>query len=152
VRRRLLAGCVAAALITLPLAWPVATPASAQQAQRPARPPPAPTPPPPAPEPPPPVYEPDLLKLAEVMGSLAFLRDLCAYPDAATWRIRMGELIEAEAQTTTRRERMAGAYNRGFNGFALTYRRCTPAAREATLRLVRDGERLTRRLAARFGG
>lgn len=117
-----------------------------------ARPPavqPAPTP---APEPLPPAYEPDMLRLAEAIGSLAFLRQLCGAPEAALWRTRMTELLEAEGISAGRKERLAGAYNRGFRGFALTYRTCTAAAEEAATRLSQDGERLSRTLGGRFGG
>jgi len=141
----------------------VAVPASAQQQQgRSARPPargtPAPaTPakpaePPPAPEPPPPPYEKELLRLSEIVGSLAFLRALCASPDAAEWPKRMQALLESEGTTPGRRERLAGAYNRGYRGYALTYRTCTPSATEATNRYLKEGETLSRNLAGRFGG
>jgi uncharacterized protein (TIGR02301 family) len=107
---------------------------------------------PPAPEAPPTAYEPDLLRMAEIVGSLAFLRQLCGGAEAAQWRKRMADLLEAEGTTQGRRERLAGAYNRGFRGYALTYRSCTSAAIEATTRLTQDGERLSRALAGRFGG
>lgn len=104
-----------------------------------------------APEPPPTAYEPELLRLAEALGSLAFLRELCG-EDGSALRARMAELIEAEGVTVGRRERLAGAYNRGFSSFSLTYRTCTGAAQEAKSRLIADGERLVRALAGRFGG
>jgi uncharacterized protein (TIGR02301 family) len=103
-------------------------------------------------EPAPTAYEPDMLRLAEVIGSLAFLRQLCGGAEAPAWRARMTELLDAEGTTPGRKERLAGAYNRGFRGFALTYRTCTAAAEEATARLSADGERLLRILAGRFGG
>ena len=128
------------------------SPAQAQPAPRatPARP--APATPQPPPEPPPTAYEPEMLKLAETIGSLAFLRQLCGSSEGDQWRARMSELLEAEGVTTGRKERLAGAYNRGFNGFALTYRICTPAAEEAAERLLADGRKLSRSLAGRFGG
>ena len=43
----------------------------------------------------------------------------------------MKALIESEGVTPARRDRLAGAYNRGYRGYALTYRVCTPAAHEA---------------------
>ena len=103
-------------------------------------------------EPAPTAYEPDMLRLAEVIGSLAFLRQLCGGAEAQAWRVRMTELLDAEGTSPGRKERLAGAYNRGFRGFALTYRTCTAAADEATVRLSADGERLSRILAGRFGG
>jgi uncharacterized protein (TIGR02301 family) len=126
-----------------------------QQRPRPGQPAtPAPQQPAPAPaaEPPAPPYEKDLLRLAEIMGSLAFLRSLCAGQDAGEWPARMQALLDAEGTTAGRKERLAGAYNRGYRGFALTYRVCTDSATEATNRYVKEGDQITRNLASRFGG
>ncbi|MCJ2035020.1 TIGR02301 family protein [Methylobacterium sp. J-068] len=106
----------------------------------------------PAPEPPPAPYDRDLMRLSEIIGALAFLRDLCATPDAPEWPARMKALMEAEGVTPNRRDRLAGAYNRGYRGYSLTYRVCTPAATEAAGRFVTEGERLSHALASRFGG
>ncbi len=97
-------------------------------------------------------YDRDLLRMSEVIGALAFLRGLCAAPDAADWPARMKALIESEGVTPARRDRLAGAYNRGYRGYALTYRVCTPAAHEAAARYVAEGDRLSHALAGRFGG
>jgi uncharacterized protein (TIGR02301 family) len=120
-----------------------AAPAPAPQQPAPAQ---------PQPEPPPPPYEKELLRLAEVLGSLAFLRSLCTAKDAPEWPRRMQALIEAEGTTPARKERLAGAYNRGYRGFAITYRICTDSAVEATARYLKEGETLSRGIAGRFGG
>jgi uncharacterized protein (TIGR02301 family) len=144
----------AALLVAVTLA--AAAPASAQRGGRPAPPPPAQKvpepPPPPPPEPPAPPYEKELLRLSEIVGSLAFLRTLCAGPDAPEWPKRMQALLDTEGTTPARRERLAGAYNRGYGGWALTYRVCTPSAQEATARFLQEGEALSRNLTSRFGG
>ncbi|PTM41649.1 TIGR02301 family protein [Bosea sp. 124] len=106
----------------------------------------------PAPEPPPPPYEPQLLKLAEIMGSLAYLRTLCAGKEAQDWRNRMTALVEAEGRTPVRRERLTSAYNRGFRAYSQTHRACTDGSQEASTRLAGEGERLARALAGRYGG
>ncbi len=97
----------------------------------------------------PPAYEADLMRLAEVMGSLAFLRGLCEADDAAQWPERMQDLLEAEGPE--RAERLAGAYNRGYAAFALTYRRCTPAAEIAIARFLEEGNALAGMIATRYG-
>jgi uncharacterized protein (TIGR02301 family) len=97
-------------------------------------------------------YDRDLMRMSEVIGALAFLRGLCGAPDAADWPARMKALIESEGVTPARRDRLAGAYNRGYRGYALTYRVCTPAAHEAAARYVAEGDRLSHALAGRFGG
>jgi uncharacterized protein (TIGR02301 family) len=104
------------------------------------------------PDAPPPPYEPQLLRLSEIMGALAFLRPLCGAPDGADWRARMASLIEAEANSTQRRDRLAGAFNKGYRGYALVYRTCTPSAEVIIARFLSEGGKLTRELTGRFGG
>lgn len=134
------------------LAAMVAFPAGGAVAQQ--RPPAAAKPAEPAlpPEPPAPPYEPQLLKLAEIMGSLAYLRTICAGKEAQDWRARMTALIEAEGRTPLRRERLTSAYNRGFRAYSLTHRACANGSQEASTRLAAEGERLARALAGRYGG
>ncbi|KTS38233.1 hypothetical protein NS228_17865 [Methylobacterium indicum] len=109
---------------------------------------PAPAPPPDAPAP----YDRDLLRLSEIIGALSFLRELCGHPDAAEWPARMKALLDSEGTSQGRRDRLAGAYNRGYGGYAVTYRVCTPSAVEAATRFIGEGERLSVALAGRFGG
>jgi uncharacterized protein (TIGR02301 family) len=141
MRRAVLALCVALAAVS----------AEAQQ-RRPAAPPPPPAPKAEPPEPPPAAYEPDLLRLAEVMGALSFITALCGEPEAGAWRERMAQLVEAEGTTPQRRERLAGAFNRGFLGHQPAHRRCTDRSRQARERLIAVGQRLTRELASRYAG
>jgi len=65
-------------------------------------------------------------------------------------RAHADALIDAEGETKA--ERLAGAYNRGYRAFALTYRVCTPAAERAIAGYLDEGERLSRSVARRFGG
>ena len=147
-------GLAAALYGLLVLGWVAPSPAPAQQ-RAPAKP--AAKPAEKEKEPPPPPeqaapYDRDLMRLSEIVGSLAFLRSLCAASDAGEWPGRMKALIEAEGVTPGRRDRLAGAYNRGYRSYATTYRVCTPAADEASGRFVAEGERLSHALAGRFGG
>ena len=50
-----------------------------------------------------PPYERQLLRLAEILGALSFLRDICGDNDSAEWRRRMTAIIEAEGVTGARR-------------------------------------------------
>lgn len=134
--------------LVLVFAMAVASAAAAQQRNAPSAKP---------PEPPPAVeqgapYEPELLRLSEVMGSLAYLRQLCEGREAGEWRTRMAALLDAEGTTPARRERLTAAYNRGFRAYAPMHRRCTDGSREAASRLAIDGEKLSRALAGRYGG
>lgn len=120
------------------------TPPAAKPAEKPAE--------QPAPEQPGPPYEPQLLQLAEIMGSLAYLRTLCGGKEAQDWRNRMGALVEAEGRTPQRRDRLTAAFNRGFKAYSLTHRACTDTSLEAASRLAVQGEALSRALASRYGG
>ena len=64
----------------------------------------------------------------------------------------MQVLLEAEGSTPGRKERLAGAYNRGYQAYALTYRVCTPSAQEASVRFLAEGEQLARSITGRYGG
>lgn len=138
----------------------LAEPVAAQQRQQPARPAtPAPAQPPAPPEPPPAIFEPLLIQLSEILGALTFLTELCkgetglgtTQLTGEAWRQRMRDLLEAEAHTAGQKERYAGAFNRGYSGYATTYRACTPAGKTAIERLLQDGARIAKDLSNRFG-
>ena len=112
----------------------------------------APAPEAPAAAQPPAPYEPQLLRLSEIMGALAWLRDLCGSKDGDQWRTRMNALLEAEAQTQPQRERLAGAYNRGFRSYEAVYRSCTPNAEIVIDRYLDEGGRIAREVTSRFSG
>ena len=106
---------------------------------------------PPLPETTIPPYQAKLERLAELMGTLAFMRSLCGTGDGALWRNKMSELLVAEGTTVDRRDRLAGAFNHGLRSYAATYRICTPAARTVIGRSLAEGEKLTNDLATHFG-
>ena len=142
-------GGTLALLLALALLAPVT--ALAQAPSRPPEPPQQPTPQSPQQAPPPP-YEPQLLRLSEILGALAWLRDLCGERDADQWRASMRSLMETEAQTEARRERLAGAYNRGFRNYETLYRACTPNAQTIIDRFLEEGGKLANEVTNRFGG
>ncbi|MGQ4275322.1 TIGR02301 family protein [Terrihabitans sp. B22-R8] len=116
---------------------------------KPATPPPAP-PAPPRPVPPAP-YEKDMQRLSEIMGALHYLRPLCGAGDGDVWRDKMKELMDADSGPQDRRERFAGAFNSGYDGFKLTYRTCTPSAQAAIRRYLAEGSKLSQEIATRHG-
>ena len=141
MRRFVLAAAfVALAIGPLAAQTPPTKPAPAPQAT-----------PAPAAEPPPP-YEPQLLRLAELMGALSYLRDLCHGGDGGDFHDKMARLLDAEARTPTRKEMLAGAYNKGFGDYQLTYRACTTSAREIIGRYLDESARIARDIAGRYGG
>ena len=99
-----------------------------------------------------PPYQVELDRLAELLGTLTLLHDLCPPGDGSVWRGKMQDLLATEGSTPARRDRLAGAFNRGFESYRLAYRSCTPAAELAITRALDEGGRLAGELAARFGG
>jgi uncharacterized protein (TIGR02301 family) len=112
----------------------------------------------PTPTPPPPAtsgatrYDDKLLRLAEVLGSLQYLRNLCGESGETVWREMMEKLLATEAPDDDRRhQRLTASYNRGFRTFASVYTSCSDAAAEAEARYRREGGALTAEIVARYG-
>jgi len=95
-------------------------------------------------------YESGLLRLAEIMGSLHFLRNLCGEPGDA-WRAQMETMLATENPDPERRARFIANFNRGYRAFAASYTSCTPSATEAIRRYMEEGERLAHEIALRYG-
>lgn len=98
-----------------------------------------------------PAYEPQLLRLSELLGALAYLQDLCGHHQGDVWRQKMAALLDAEAKSPLRKERLAGAFNRGYQGYAVTYRLCTPNAEEIIARFLNESSQIARDVARRYG-
>jgi uncharacterized protein (TIGR02301 family) len=95
-------------------------------------------------------YESDLQRLSEIMGALHYLRDICGAREGQVWRNEMQALVDAEAPSGERRERLIASFNRGFRGFQQTYRTCTPAADYAIRRYLEEGSKIARDITARY--
>ena len=95
-------------------------------------------------------FDNDLQRLGEIMGALHYLRDLCGAREGQTWRNEMQALVDAEAPSGERRERLVASFNRGYRGFQQTYRTCTPAADLAIRRYLDEGAKIARDITARY--
>ena len=95
-------------------------------------------------------YDARLMRLAEVLGSLHFLRALCGGADGTRWRDAMGGIIEAEQPDDERRALMIARFNRGYTTFRRSYTVCTPSAVRAANRYRLEGVRLTAQIVSRF--
>jgi uncharacterized protein (TIGR02301 family) len=95
-------------------------------------------------------FDGDLQRLAEILGTLHYLRGICGSNEGAKWRNEMQALIDAETPSGDRRARLIAGFNRGYNGFQQTYRTCTPAASVAIRRYIEEGSRISRDLTARY--
>jgi uncharacterized protein (TIGR02301 family) len=96
-------------------------------------------------------FDGDLQRLAEILGSLHYLRGLCGANEGTKWRDQMQALIEAEAPNGERRDRMVASFNRGYRGYQQTYRVCTPAANFVIRRYLDEGSKIAREITARYG-
>lgn len=97
-----------------------------------------------------PPYQEEMERLSEIMGSLYFLQPLCR-PDAGSdWRTEMGDLISLDQPDDDRRQRLAGAFNAGYEAYARLYRACTVSADEALTRLLVEAEKTARDIHTRY--
>jgi uncharacterized protein (TIGR02301 family) len=95
-------------------------------------------------------FDADLQRMAEILGSLHYLRGICGANEGPKWRNEMQALINAETPSGERRARLIAGFNRGYNSFQQTYRTCTPAANIAIRRYIDEGARISRDLTARY--
>jgi uncharacterized protein (TIGR02301 family) len=95
-------------------------------------------------------FDGSLQRLAEIMGSLHYLRGICGPEEGQKWRNEIQALIDAESPTGDRRARMIASFNRGYRGFQQTYRTCTPAAELVIRRYLEEGARIAREVTARY--
>jgi uncharacterized protein (TIGR02301 family) len=92
-------------------------------------------------------YDTQLLRLAELMGSLHYLRELCGANEGQNWRGIMQEIVAAEGTNALRRARFVESFNRGYRGYSRTYRSCTPTALTAIQRFVEQANTIAAALA-----
>lgn len=103
-------------------------------------------------EPKPVPYDSELVRLAEKLGALHFLRNLCSGTPENQWRSLMDELLQTEtADEPERRARLTAAFNRGYRAFAAVHNSCTVETREIAEKYRVEGATLAAEITARFG-
>ncbi|GAB4349589.1 MAG: TIGR02301 family protein [Oricola sp.] len=95
-------------------------------------------------------YDEKLLRLAEVLGSIHYLRNICG-EKSNEWRDQMQELLAVENPEPLRRARLIASFNRGYRTFDSVYVTCTQQAVEAANRYMEEGASLTREINSRYG-
>lgn len=88
-------------------------------------------------------YDEKLNRLAEILGAVHYLRELCGASDGQYWRERMRELLEAEGNSALRKARLARSFNQGYRSYARTYVTCTPSARNAVAKFLAEGAQIS---------
>ena len=95
-------------------------------------------------------FDGSLQRLAEILGALHYLRNVCGANEGQKWRNEMQSLIDAEAPSGDRRLRMIASFNRGYRGYQQSYRTCTPAAELVIRRYLEEGSKIAREMTARY--
>lgn len=98
-----------------------------------------------------PPYEKDLLRLAEILGAVHYLRRLCEAGEGDAWRAAMEDLLQAENATGDRRATLIDRFNRGYRGFEQTYHTCNPTAVSIIERYMEEGSEIAQYIASRYG-
>jgi len=88
-------------------------------------------------------YDRQLFRLAETLGAVHYLRELCVGEDGPTWRAHMAALLSSEGTTAKRRALLARRFNQGYQNYSRTYRTCTVTAKAALERFLRDAAETT---------
>lgn len=91
-------------------------------------------------------YDERLMRLAEIIGAVHYLRELCGAGEGAFWRDRMRELIDAEGTTAIRRARLTRSFNQGYRSYSRTYNVCSSSAELAIKRFVSEGADISGKL------
>ncbi len=84
-------------------------------------------------------YDDKLMRLAEILGAVHYLRELCSAKDGQIWRDRMKELLDTEGGTAIRRARLTRSFNQGYRSYRRTYVTCTPTAQSSIERFLAEG-------------
>jgi uncharacterized protein (TIGR02301 family) len=84
-------------------------------------------------------YDAQIYRLSEIVGAVHYLRELCGAEEAQAWRNQMRDLVNAEGTSALRRARLVDSFNKGYRGYARTYRTCTRPAVQAITRFMQQG-------------
>lgn len=84
------------------------------------------------------VYDARLMRLAEILGAIHYLRELCSGDDGQTWRNAVDQLVKTEGTTALRRATIAQRFNLGYRSYRRTYRKCTPSANTTIARFFKE--------------
>jgi uncharacterized protein (TIGR02301 family) len=92
-------------------------------------------------------YDNKMLRLAEILGAIHYLRELCGAEEGQLWRNQMQEILKNEGTTAVRRAKLVNSFNDGYRGYRRTYRTCTTSATLATTRFSTEGATIASSLA-----
>ncbi len=88
--------------------------------------------------------------LAELLGKVHYMRNLCVGGEDMVWRDAMMELIRLEEPSRAERREMTRRFNEGYHSARDRFPECDVKARREMERLAADGARLSSRLARKL--
>jgi uncharacterized protein (TIGR02301 family) len=94
-------------------------------------------------------YDPELARLATILGSLHYLRNLCG-ETGNQWRDEMETIILSDKMESLRKKRAIAAFNDGYQAFSASYTQCNPRAIEAISKFQTEGAALTATILTRY--
>lgn len=94
-------------------------------------------------------YDPELARLATILGSLHYLRNLCGEA-GNQWRDEMETIILSDKMESLRKKRAIAAFNDGYQAFSASYTQCNPRAIEAIDKFRIEGAALTATILTRY--
>jgi uncharacterized protein (TIGR02301 family) len=92
-------------------------------------------------------YDEKLMRLAEILGAVHYLRELCGAGEGQLWRDEMAKILRNEGTTAVRRAKLVNQFNDGYRGYRQTYRTCTESATRASSRFSKEGAELASALS-----
>src|SRR6476660_4453066 len=92
-------------------------------------------------------YDVKLMRLAEILGAVHYLRELCGAQEGQLWRDQMQQILKNEGTTAVRRAKLVSSFHDGYRGYRRTYRTCTQSATLATVRFSTEGATIAASLA-----
>jgi len=96
-------------------------------------------------------YHNEILRLAEILGTVHYLRNLCESGDGDMWRKKMFALIRAEKPDIVQKRRLIARFNSGYRTLSQVYRICTPTAVDIANRYLDEGALLAGDIVQRYG-
>ncbi|MFP3944804.1 MAG: TIGR02301 family protein [Alphaproteobacteria bacterium] len=89
-------------------------------------------------------------ELAEILGRVHYMRNLCVGNEDMVWRDAMMELLRLEEPSRAERKEMTRRFNEGYHAARDRFPECDAKARHEMKRLSSDGARLSSRLARKL--
>ncbi|MBX3508233.1 MAG: TIGR02301 family protein [Parvibaculum sp.] len=87
-------------------------------------------------------------QLAEILGAVHHLRDICGTNEGQLWRNKMIEMIGVLEPSDQDRQKLVKNFNDAYYRYKNAYPACTAAAARQSDKLMQDGQRIAEELAA----